>query len=120
LRSASLLPAIIGRHDRPYLAWLTDAESVDLVTMLGNVDEVIEPSAIGLARVATGGLDFVYSLSNDLPSASLATTARVKKATVDGLVAKVWTDRLDCLVCYGDCSKDGNCMSLLDPRPWLN
>jgi len=91
LRSASLLPAIIGRHDRAYLAWLTATESVDLVMMLSYVDEVIGLSDGGLARVMTGGWDFVYSLSNDLSSASLATTARAKKATVgyyveDGII----------------------------------
>jgi len=31
-----------------------------------------------------------------------------------GLIAKTWTRQLDCLVCYGDCRKQGNCMSLLD------
>ena len=32
----------------------------------------------------------------------------------DGLVTKVWTPELDCLVCYGDCQKPKNCMSLLN------
>jgi ADP-heptose:LPS heptosyltransferase len=75
LRSASLLPMIAARHDAPYIAWLTRRESVDLVGMFERVDEVIELSEVGLARIATGGWDCVYSLSNDLPSASLATMA---------------------------------------------
>jgi len=91
LRSVSLLPAIISRHDRPYVAWLTKTESVDLVRILRHVDEVIELSEVGVARTTTGGWDFVYSLSNDLPSASLATIARARKSTVgydveDGII----------------------------------
>ncbi len=31
LRSASVLPAIMARHDRPYVAWVTRRESVMLV-----------------------------------------------------------------------------------------
>jgi hypothetical protein len=30
------------------------------------------------------------------------------------LITKVWTSRLDCLICYGDCQKRDNCMSLID------
>src|SRR5262249_22810014 len=73
LRSASVLPAIIARYDSPYIAWVTRRKSVDLVSMLDHVDEVIEVSEMGLARVATGGWDHVFSLSNDLPSAAIAT-----------------------------------------------
>jgi ADP-heptose:LPS heptosyltransferase len=82
LRSASLLPAIISRHDRPYVAWLTRKESVDLARMLKHVDEVIELSDVGIARIMAGGWDCVYSLSNDLPSASIATIARPKNPVV--------------------------------------
>jgi heptosyltransferase-1 len=78
LRSASLLPAVIARHDRPYIAWLTRPESVELVGMMRHVDEVIALSEVGLCRVATGGWDCVYSLSNDMTSASIATTAPTK------------------------------------------
>ena len=75
LRSASMLPPIIARHDRPYIAWITRRESADLVSMMVGVDEVIEVSDLGLARAATGGWDHVYSLSNDTPSATIATIA---------------------------------------------
>jgi ADP-heptose:LPS heptosyltransferase len=76
LRSASLLPFIIARHDSPYIAWLTRVESVELVKMMTHVDEVIQLSDEGLLRAATGGWDYVYSLSNDLTSASIASAAR--------------------------------------------
>lgn len=75
LRSASLLPAIIARHDRPYVAWLTRPESTALVGMMRRVDEVIDLSEAGFARIAAGGWHAVYSLSNDRPSAALATAA---------------------------------------------
>ena len=79
LRSASLLPAIVARHHAPYVAWLTKKESIDLVGMLKYVDEVIELSEIGLARLMTQGWDCIYSLSNDLPSASIATVVPAKR-----------------------------------------
>ena len=73
LRSASLLPCIVARHNAPYIGWLTRAESVELVKMMSYVDEVIQLSDVGLLRATTGGWDHVYSLSNDLTSAAIAT-----------------------------------------------
>jgi ADP-heptose:LPS heptosyltransferase len=92
LRSASLLPAIIARHQSPYIAWLTGRDSVELVQMMRHVDEVIELSAVGMCRVTTGGWDYVYSLSNDLASASIATAAKAKRPPIgysvrDGAIA---------------------------------
>ncbi len=75
LRSACLLPAIAARHDRPYIAWLTRPESAELVSMMRGVDETLVLAPETLARIAAGGWAQVYSLSNDLPSASLATLA---------------------------------------------
>src|SRR5438132_10335694 len=71
LRSASLLPAIKARHDAPFIAWLTRSESAELVGMMEEVDEVIELS-----------WDQVYSVSNDLESASLATLAATKRPPI--------------------------------------
>lgn len=82
LRSASLLPPIINRHASPYIAWLTRRESVELVQMMKYVDETIEFSPEGLARVMSGAWDRVYSLSNDLTSASLAAIVPSKRGTV--------------------------------------
>ena len=78
LRSASLLPVIAARHDAPYIAWLTRSESVPLVGMMPHVDEVIELSDVGLLQATTGGWDYVYSLSNDLTSASIATAVQAQ------------------------------------------
>lgn len=90
-RSQSLLPAIIARHQTPYIAWLTGKESAPLVRMMRGVDEVIELSVEGVARVTAGDWNQVYSLSNDLPSASLATLASRRGTPVgfymrDGLI----------------------------------
>lgn len=82
LRSASVLPALLERHDRPLIAWLTRRESVALVGIMKHVDEVIELSDVGMARVATGGWDHVYSLSNDMTSAAIASTAPARRSRV--------------------------------------
>jgi ADP-heptose:LPS heptosyltransferase len=82
LRSASLLPAIIDAHDAPYVAWMTRPESAELVSMMQFVDEVIELSHAGLARIAAGGWTRVYALSNDMTSASLATLAPASQPPV--------------------------------------
>lgn len=50
--------------------------------MMEHVDEVIELSEVGLCRVAAGGWDFVYALSNELRSASLASVANAKKPPI--------------------------------------
>src|SRR5205807_8009713 len=91
LRSASLLPAIKTRHRDPFIAWLTRRESTELVGMMDDVDEVIELSEGALARIMAGGWDQVYSVSNDLESASLSTIAAGKAAPVgfsmaDGMI----------------------------------
>jgi ADP-heptose:LPS heptosyltransferase len=75
LRSASVIPILRQRHHAPYIAWVTRAESADMVRLIDGVDEVIELDATTQARVAAGGWDFVYSLSNDMPSAALAAAA---------------------------------------------
>jgi ADP-heptose:LPS heptosyltransferase len=82
LRSASMLPLLKELHPGSYVAWVTKAESVDLVRMMAGVDEVIPLSELGLARLATGEWDHVYSLSNDVASASLASMAAKKRTTV--------------------------------------
>ena len=84
LRSGGLLPAIIARYEAPYVAWLTRKDSVELVDMITGVDEVIELSELGVARIAADRWDFVYSLSNDMPSATLASLASAKAGRVVG------------------------------------
>jgi ADP-heptose:LPS heptosyltransferase len=66
---------IAERHPQPFITWITRPEAVDLVRLIRGVDEVIPFTADALARVGADEWDFVYSLSNDLASASLATIA---------------------------------------------
>jgi heptosyltransferase-2 len=75
LRTGSLVPIIAERHEAPYICWLTRPEAVDLVSMIDRVDEVLPLNVDGMARVATGNWDYVYALSNDQATASLATLA---------------------------------------------
>ena len=82
LRSASMLPVIAKQYKRPYIAWLTRPESAELVQMMPLVDEVLVLSDDTLARIATGGWTQVISLSNDIPSASLATLAGGERPTI--------------------------------------
>lgn len=91
LRSACLLPAVVARHDRPHVAWLTRRESGELVEMMKLVDETIVLGPETPARLAAGGWAQVYSLSNDIESAALATLAAGSRPPVgfflrDGLV----------------------------------
>jgi len=86
-----MLPALQARHNASMSPGWTKAESVKLVGMLSGVDEVIELAEPGLARIMTGGWDHVYSLSNDLASASLASIAAKKRRPVgyyveDGII----------------------------------
>ena len=76
LRTGSLVPIISRRHPSPFICWLTRPEAVDIVRMIEGVDEVIALDVDGLARIGAGGWDYVYSLSNDHTTASLATAAR--------------------------------------------
>ena len=82
LRSASMLPVIAKQYKQPYIAWLTRPESAELVQMMPLVDEVIVLSDETAARIMTGGWTQVISLSNDIPSASLAALAGCKRPTI--------------------------------------
>lgn len=82
LRTGSLVPLILKRHPSPFVCWITRPEAVDIVRMIDGVDEVVALDVDGLARVSAGGWDYVYSLSNDYTTASLATAARAVHAPV--------------------------------------
>jgi ADP-heptose:LPS heptosyltransferase len=88
LRSASLLPAVKARHETPFIAWLTRSDAAELVGIVEGVDEVIELSPGGLARIMAGGWDQVYSVSNDRENASLATVAAGKATPVGFYMAE--------------------------------
>jgi heptosyltransferase-2 len=82
LRTGSLVPILHRLHPRPYVCWITRPEAVEIVRMIDGVDEVVPLNVDGLARIAEGGWDHVYALSNDHSTASLATAARAANPPV--------------------------------------
>lgn len=82
VRTASILPHVVERHDKPRITWLTAAGAAPLAELFDGVDEVVVADALGVARVATGAWDCVYSLSNDPESAALATLAAAKRPVI--------------------------------------
>ena len=82
LRTGSLVPIIAQRHEAPYICWLTRPEAVDLVNMIDRIDEVMPLTVDSMARLATGNWDYVYALSNDHATASLATLAAAKNSPI--------------------------------------
>lgn len=82
LRTACLLPAIVGKHAASRVTWLTRPEAVPLVEMMIGVDEVLPLGVESLARISAGGWDWVYALSNDYSTASLATLANPRNPIV--------------------------------------
>lgn len=81
VRSGSLLPAIVRKHPGSVISWLTSPECRELVSANPFVDEILLCDTIGHARIAATQWDYVYSLSNDFPSASFATIAAARIGT---------------------------------------
>ncbi len=76
LRTASLLPAIIELNPGCRVAFLTrSGTAAEIASSMILVDEVIELTPEGVARIATVEWQRIYNLSNDIPSASLARIA---------------------------------------------
>lgn len=82
LRTGSLVPILQKLHPSPYICWITRPEAVEIVRMMDGVDEVVALNVDGLARIAEGGWDYVYALSNDHSTASLATAAKPRHPVV--------------------------------------
>ena len=76
------------------------------MALLGEADVLLCGDTLALHIASAIGLPTV---------AVFGPTSQAEIADFDGLISKTWTDRLDCLCCYGDCDKTANCMSLLDP-----
>ena len=84
---------------------LTSTSITEFVAVLEQVDVLLCGDTLALHVATAIGLPTV---------ALFGPTSPAEIADFDGLVVKVWTDQLDCLVCYGDCAKQRNCMSTLD------
>jgi ADP-heptose:LPS heptosyltransferase len=81
------------------------------VAILANVDALLCGDTLALHVAAALGLPTV---------AVFGPTSPAEIFDFNGLIAKLWTSRLDCLICYGDCQKRDNCMSLIDLTELVN
>jgi ADP-heptose:LPS heptosyltransferase len=99
--------AILARFDESYRIGvaLTPASIAEFVALLTQTHVLLCGDTLALHIASAIGLPTV---------AVFGPTSSAEIYDFAGLIKKVWTDRLDCLVCYGDCSKQDNCMSLLD------
>ena len=80
VRSGALLPALKEKHPTARICWITRSEFLALIEANPYVDEALPYDVTGLSLVQARKWDFVYSLSNDLPSAALATLAAATQA----------------------------------------
>jgi ADP-heptose:LPS heptosyltransferase len=80
VRSAALIPALLAHHRGARVTWLTRPEAVELVKAVPGVDEVLALGADCLPVLAARTWDHVYSLSNEVVSASLATLVQARKS----------------------------------------
>lgn len=102
---AAAIMAMTASGDRIRAA-LTENSTAEFVATLTQVDALLTGDTLALHIASAIGLPTV---------AVFGPTSPAEIFDFDGLIAKTWTDRLDCLVCYGDCGKTHNCMSLLNP-----
>jgi ADP-heptose:LPS heptosyltransferase len=84
---------------------LTESSIAEFAAILNEMDALLCGDTLALHVATAIGLPTIAVFGPTSPS---------EIADFDGLVKKVWTDRLDCLICYGDCEKEQNCMSLLE------
>ena len=73
----TLTPGLRARHDKPYLVWITKAESVPLLNCNPDVDDVWTYDLSALARLQVERWDAIYNFSNDATSAALASMAQL-------------------------------------------
>jgi len=86
-------------------AALTETSVPALVAILNETDVLLCGDTLAL-HIAT---------AINLPTVAVfGPTSSAEIHDFDGLIAKTWASHLDCLVCYGDCAKQNNCMSLLE------
>jgi ADP-heptose:LPS heptosyltransferase len=102
---AAAIVAMSAPGDRIRAA-LTENSTAEFVATLTQVDALLTGDTLALHVASAIGLPTV---------AVFGPTSSAEIFDFGGLIAKTWTERLDCLVCYGDCRKVENCMSLLDP-----
>jgi ADP-heptose:LPS heptosyltransferase len=78
LRTSCITPKIKEQFPGSYLVWLTREDAADLVRANPDVDEVWTYGVESLNLLGVREWDYVFSCSNDAPSAALATMARAR------------------------------------------
>lgn len=91
VRTAALLPAIRASCRNPHVTWITRDEALPLVAMMPLVDRALALAPETHAILIHGRWDRVFNFSNDVPSASLASSARSRERVigfelVDGVI----------------------------------
>jgi ADP-heptose:LPS heptosyltransferase len=86
---------------------LTPNSIPEFVAMLTQADALICGDTLALHIAAAIGLPAV---------ALFGPTSIAEIDDFGGLIDKVWSSDMDCLGCYGDCSKQSHCMNTIDPE----
>ena len=104
-REKAALVAAAYSDDAHVQAALTDSSIAEFVAILMQVDALLCGDTLAL-HIAT---------AVNLPTVAIfGPTSIAEIPEFDGLIVKTATRELDCLGCYGDCSKPKHCMSLLE------
>jgi heptosyltransferase-2 len=104
VEKTNAIMVMCGAHSGVQVA-LTEKSIPEFVALLNEVDVLLCGDTLALHIAAAVGLPAVVIFGP---------TSSSEIFDFDGLLAKAWTNQLDCLGCYGDCAKDRNCMSLLE------
>jgi ADP-heptose:LPS heptosyltransferase len=85
LRTTSILPSLKRRYGAPYITWLTEADSIDLLRQNPLIDCLMPLDGASAARLQTEAFDLVIAPEAARQSAALATLARAKEKKGFGL-----------------------------------
>jgi len=88
LRTTTITPKIKQEYPDAYVVWITREEALDLVKANPDVDEVwpYDCETLNVLQVVTW--DYVFSCSNDLPSAALASLAKARREKIGFLLSE--------------------------------
>jgi ADP-heptose:LPS heptosyltransferase len=85
LRTTAILPTLHRVYGAPYITWLTEAESIDLLRQNPLIDCLMPVNGESLARLQTETFDLVIAPEAARGSAALATLAQAKQKKGFGL-----------------------------------
>lgn len=85
LRTTSILQGLNEKYESPYITWITESESVDLLRNNKYIDRIMEYNAESLARLNIERFDLVINLDVSATSSALASLAKSKEKLGFGL-----------------------------------